>query len=234
MIPGREELPPAPEVQYFAYCDPAGGGDQSGDSFTLAVGHKETELLILDALREKVPPFSPSAVCEEFAQLLRKYRISTVSGDKYSGEFVRELFQGHGIHYETSHRSKSEFYLDLLPMVTSRKIELLDSPILISQLTSLERKSVRSGRDSVDHVPGGRDDVSNSTAGLFGLLAPQGSPLFFIDYPSLDEPLPPASPQVQEQLQREAEAFQEGRRKQRERDSGFFDQSIQGLKRNHF
>ncbi len=234
VIERRSELPPIADFQYSAYCDPAGGGEEAGDSFTLAVGHRENDLLILDALREKEPPFSPQETVKEFAQLLRKYRVSSVTGDKYSGAFVVELFLQNGISYETSHRPKSELYLDLLPAINSQKIELLDNEVLISQLCGLERKSGRAGRDSVDHPIGARDDLINSTAGLFSLLAPVGSPLFFIDFPELDEPLPPASPEVQEQLQKEVEAFQEGRRKQRERDHGFFDQSIQGLKRNHF
>jgi hypothetical protein len=37
---------------------------------------------------------------------------------------------------------------------------------LISQLVGLERRVFRSGKDSIDHAPGGHDDVANAVAGL--------------------------------------------------------------------
>ena len=60
--------------------------------------------------------------------------------------------------------------LDLLPLVKSQRIELLDNPRLISQLISLERRAARSGKDSSDHPPGGHDDLINSVAGLASTL----------------------------------------------------------------
>ena len=60
--------------------------------------------------------------------------------------------------------------LDLLPLVNSQRIELLDNPRLISQLISLERRAARSGKDSSDHPPGGHDDLINSVAGLASTL----------------------------------------------------------------
>jgi len=42
---------------------------------------------------------------------------------------------------------------------------LLDHPKLIAQLSGLERRTARSGRDSIDHAPGAHDDVANSCAG---------------------------------------------------------------------
>jgi hypothetical protein len=68
--------------------------------------------------------------------------------------------------YEVSERSKSEIYVDLLPLLNSRRIELLDHPKLTGQLCALERRTVRgSGRDVIDHPPGGHDDLVNSAAG---------------------------------------------------------------------
>ena len=54
----------------------------------------------MDAVREVRPPFSPSAVVDEFATLLKSYRVSKVVGDHYGGEFVKEPFRRHGISYE--------------------------------------------------------------------------------------------------------------------------------------
>jgi len=57
-----------------------------------------------------------------------------------------------------------------LPLVNSRRIELLDDHRLINQLCGLERRTARGGRDSIDHPPGARDDVVNAVAGLASVL----------------------------------------------------------------
>ena len=46
---------------------------------------------------ERKAPFSPGSVVTEFAGTLKSYRISTVTGDRYAGEWPRERFQVHGI-----------------------------------------------------------------------------------------------------------------------------------------
>jgi hypothetical protein len=87
-------------VRYVAFCDPSGG---SGDSFALAIAHSETDRTtkvvrsVLDAIREQPPPFSPDATTAEFAALVKQYRIATVTGDRYGGEYPRERFRAHGI-----------------------------------------------------------------------------------------------------------------------------------------
>ena len=86
--------------------DPSGG---SHDSFALAIAHRETELGILDAIREVRPPFSPEAVVSEFADLLRRYRITKIAGDRYAGEWVKEPFRKLGIKYEPSRKSPKVF-----------------------------------------------------------------------------------------------------------------------------
>ena len=35
----------------------------------------------------------------------------------------------------------------------------------MTQLTSLERRTARGGRDSIDHAPGAHDDIANAVAG---------------------------------------------------------------------
>jgi hypothetical protein len=50
--------------------------------------------------------------------------------------------------------------------LNSGRIELLDNQRLISQLAALERRTARSGKDSIDHSIGQHDDVANSIAGL--------------------------------------------------------------------
>lgn len=162
---GVRKRPPIRGTQYFGFCDPSGG---SVDSMTLAIGHMEygREAVTVDALRESRPPFSPEAVVKEFAELFKSYGISTIIGDRYAGEWPREQFGKFGVRYEPSAKPKSELYVDLLPLINSCRVELLDDPRLIAQLCSLERRTARGGRDSIDHPPNSHDDVANAVAGL--------------------------------------------------------------------
>ena len=169
-ILGRRELPPISDTTYFAFTDGA-GGISGGDSMTVAISHSEGETVIVDALRERKPPFSPSDVVSEFSDLLKRYRVSIVTSDRWSPGFFREAWEARGISHRVSEKTKSQLYLELLPLISSQRVELLDVPRLAGQLTNLERRTARGGRDNVDHPPGGRDDLANSVAGAIALAA---------------------------------------------------------------
>jgi hypothetical protein len=115
------------------------------------------------------PPFSPETVVKEFADTLRRYRVTKVVGDRYAAEWPREQFRKHGVTYHPSERTKSEIYLELLAKINSRVCDLLDHPRLIAQLTGLERRTSRGGRDSIDHAPNAHDDVANAAGGALVL-----------------------------------------------------------------
>ena len=66
---------------------------------------------------------------------------------------------------EFSDQAKSDIYKELLPLLNSGKIALLDHPRLIAQLCGLERRTARSGKDSIDHAPGAHDDIATTVAG---------------------------------------------------------------------
>ena len=170
VVPDRHELPPIPAFRYQAFCDPSGG---SRDSMTLAVGHLERnrDLCVLDVLRERRPPFSPDDVVQEFARTLKRYRISSVQGDRYAGEWVRQSFRKNGISYMPAKKPKSDIYGEVLPLINAGRVELLDLPRLKAQLTSLERRTSRAGKDSIDHPPGGFDDLANAACGALCRLA---------------------------------------------------------------
>ncbi len=168
VIPGRLENPPIASVEYFAFVDPSGG---QSDSMTLAIAHRHNDLVILDLLAEKIPPFGPEAVVREFVATMIRYRIHSVTGDRYGAEWTREAFQKLGITYHAAELTRSELYLEMLPMLTAGQCELLDNQRFIRQLLSLERRTSRLGRDSVDHPPSGHDDLANAAAGaLVGAL----------------------------------------------------------------
>ena len=161
---GRSELPPEPGVTYTAFVDPSGG---AADAMTLAIGHLTGQgVVVLDAVREVRPPFSPEAVVADFAALLRAYGVATVVGDRYGGEWPRQRFREHGIQYMPSAMPKSDLYANLLPLLNARRVELLAHHRLAAQLVGLERRTARSGKDSIDHGPGGHDDVANAVAGV--------------------------------------------------------------------
>jgi len=167
-VQDRRELPPLDDESYAAFTDPSGG---SQDSFTVAIAHEDAAGRgILDVVRERRPPFSPDAVVAEYATLLRAYGITEVIGDRYAGEFPRELFRQHGIAYLPSEYTKSDLYREVLPIINAGRCELLDLPVLCAQLVGLERRVARGGKDSIDHAPGGRDDVANAAVGALTLV----------------------------------------------------------------
>lgn len=171
VVPGRIELPPAAGAVYVAFVDPSGG---SSDSMTLAIAHLDKNgRAILDAVRERRPPFSPEGVVQEFAELLKDYRVRRVTGDHYAGEWPRERFRVAGIEYDLAEKPKSDLYRDVLPLLNSGRIELLDLPRLVAQFCGLERRTARSGKDSIDHAPGAHDDIANAVAGALVLAGSQ-------------------------------------------------------------
>jgi hypothetical protein len=163
VVPGQRELPYVNGTRYFAATDPSGG---SSDSFTLAIAHRDKHgKTIPDCVRERRPPFAPSSVVEEFCETLKSYGITKVHGDRYAGQWPREQFRKlGGITYIPAELPKSDLYINLLPRINSGQVVLLDHPKLISQLSNLERRTARSGRDAVAEPPGMHDDVANSCA----------------------------------------------------------------------
>jgi hypothetical protein len=172
--PGVYERGPQHSITYHAFCDPSGG---SFDSMTLAIGHKDyaTQTTVIDALREVRAPLSPEDAVGEFARLLKKYRVTKIVGDHYAGEWPVERFAKSGIRYEPSAKAKTYLYVDLVALINSKRIHLLDDTNLINQLCALERRSARSGRDSIDHRPGVHDDIANAVAGVAAAINKYGN-----------------------------------------------------------
>jgi hypothetical protein len=154
---------PQERFRYTAFCDPAGG--TGADSMTLAIAHKDADRSVLDALLEVRPPFEPAEVVKDFCHLLSAYRIRSVRADHYATGWVQGAFRAEGISLTHSDRPKSELYLDALPLFTNGTAKLLDNPRLIAQLSQLERRTSRVGRDIIDHQRGSQDDLANAAAG---------------------------------------------------------------------
>ena len=159
---GIRERAPQRGIVYTGFVDPSGG---SVDSMTLAIAHRDQDVVVIDALRERVPPFSPEQVVGEFAELLKSYNVTRITGDRFANIWPVEVFANAGIAYEQSAEPKSVLYTNMLPLLNSCRIELLDHSKTINQLISLERRTARGGRESIDHPPGGHDDLINAVAG---------------------------------------------------------------------
>ncbi|TGR83606.1 hypothetical protein EN866_33820 [Mesorhizobium sp. M2D.F.Ca.ET.223.01.1.1] len=169
ILPNRLSQP------YTAFCDPAGGSGT--DSMTLAIGHDglddlqiSKDLIILDRIDEVKPPFKPETVVRQFAETLKSYGCNSVHGDGYAAAWVVDAFDRYDIRYIRSPLNKSELFLNFLPMLNSRSIQLLDHGKLVSQLTGMQRRVTGGGREVIDHNQNSHDDVANSVAGCLAMI----------------------------------------------------------------
>lgn len=163
---------PDAAINYFAFVDMSGG---SSDDAVLAIAHLGTEgRAILDRIADQGqrPPFDPRKAVERFAAILKEYRISAVTGDRYAGETFRADFQSQGISYRLSALSKSEIYEAIEPKLNSAEVVLLDIATLESQLLGLVWRGSK-----IDHPSGEHDDFANAAAGAVQ-LASERQPVF--------------------------------------------------------
>src|SRR6516165_2897665 len=166
------ELEPRLGIIYFCFVD-AASGSEGGDSYCVAIGHKDGDQIIIDCVREVIPPFSPSDTVSNVAvPLCKAYRVTKVWGDNYAAEYAKEPFRKAGIFYDLWPQHKSELYRDpLLPLINSKRITLPRIDRLINQCCQLERSVKRSGRDEISHPTHGHDDLINSVAGVAAVVS---------------------------------------------------------------
>ena len=159
--PSPLEIPPDNKYRHTAFVDPSGGGS---DEFCLSIGHVEGETVVVDLVRGLTG--TPSEIVEEYARIIKSYGILEIFLDRYAGSLPSDEFRRWGIDCKYTDKNKSQLYIELLPILNSGLIELPNDSKLINQLTLLERRTNRSGRDSIDHPLGGHDDRANVIAGL--------------------------------------------------------------------
>jgi hypothetical protein len=138
-------------------------GARGGDAFAASVARVRGGLVVQEGLRVYAPPFSPEDRIAEVARWLGSYGVREVWGDRYGAELVVDAFRRHGVTYRASDLDRSALYLELLALVNSGRVRLLDDPRLLRELRGLQR-SRGAGRDRVDHPRGAHDDVANATA----------------------------------------------------------------------
>ena len=160
------ERAPEPGKAYFAFVDAAGGTGK--DSYAFCIAHVEADgVVVVDVIREREPPFTPSKVITEFADLLRAYRVSEVRGDNMGSGFHAGEWDRYAMPFRRYDDTTSENYLTALPVLLARRVRLLDNKRLRNQLTSLERTISATDKETVTHPRHGNahDDIATATCG---------------------------------------------------------------------
>jgi hypothetical protein len=163
------ELAPRGDFHYRAFVDASGG--VGADSYTISVAHRAGEEFVVDLVQGTCGQFDPQEVTKEYAALVKQYRIGSVTGDAYGSEWVSAAWRNAGVSYMRSELPKSQIYLECVPLFTRGLVRLPDHPKLLRELRLLERRTHRSGRDTVDHPRGVHDDLANVCCGVLRSLS---------------------------------------------------------------
>ena len=107
------ELPPVSGTRHFCFVDMSAGRH---DHSTACIGHKEKDQTVIDVVRGLGPPHDPASVAAEFAELAKMYHCREIVGDAFAGEWVACAFKANGMNYNRSELSRSELYLESLPL----------------------------------------------------------------------------------------------------------------------
>ena len=176
VLQGVFEIAPKDGVHYTGFVDGASGSG-GGDSMTMGIAFRDGAQAVLACLMERRPPFDPEAATAEFAEVLKRYRVAKVTGDKWAAGFVEAAFRRNGIAYEASAAPKSDLYRELTPLIASGSVKLLDNARMVVQLLALERRTARGGKDSIDHPPKGHDDLINAACGALVAVSRKVAPM---------------------------------------------------------
>ena len=68
------------------------------------------------------------AIVGEIADILKRYRIIEIHGDKYGAQWAIEHFRKVGVMYGKPKSRSPSYYLALEPIFAVGKIEILDHP----------------------------------------------------------------------------------------------------------
>ncbi len=161
---GIVERPPVPGIRYAVFVDNSGG---SRDDMTIAIGHLEGQVRVLDAVYDQgmKVPFDPLKVIATFAVIARRYGATKITGDAYGGELFKSEYARHGIAYDVCALIPSQLYESLEVPLNSGTIRLINHARVIEQLGALVEKGGR-----ITHKYGKQDDYANAAAGCLWLL----------------------------------------------------------------
>lgn len=155
---------------YVAAMDPA----FRHDTFAFTIFHTDTEgKVIQDVLRTWTPDqksgqrLDPETIMAEIGNLCQFWNISAVYSDQYQLEALQQLALRHRfsiLGHDFTGRSKAKLYGSLLHLLRTKRIQLLDIPVITSQLTQLQKKLNPMGQISIAAPSGKHDDVASVIA----------------------------------------------------------------------
>jgi hypothetical protein len=157
---GVYELVPGPPA--VAHFDAATGS--GADAAALAIAFRGAPVAKLALVRRWVPAFSPTAVIAEAAHVLRAFGLREIGVDRFAPGLIQDLFAEHRITATVADHDTSQGFIELLALINSQRVELLDHAVLLAELRQLERRAGL-GRDRVSHPPNAHDDVAAACAG---------------------------------------------------------------------
>jgi hypothetical protein len=169
VVTGRLVLPPVYGERDEAFVDLSGGhGDDAVLGIASNIGGKGILKLLVDQGPRTNRTFSPDGSVKKFADILKLYHLTTVTGDAYAAMWPVKAFEKNGILYRPSELNRSQIYGAFEPLLNSGRVELLDHPKLMQQLIGLVRKG-----EKIDHESGEHDDWSNAACGAITLVTQQ-------------------------------------------------------------
>ncbi len=174
IVKGRKELT-RKEVElnglapyYVAAMDPA----FRHDSWAFSIGHRNNEgKVIQDVLRVWTPEekerLNPDLILDEIAHLCKIWNITSITSDQYQLEALQQLGLQKGlaiIGLDFTNKSKNQIYGSLMQLLRNDAIELLDIPVLRSQLSQLQKRYTSLNQIQISAPPGKHDDVASVVA----------------------------------------------------------------------
>jgi len=155
---------------YVAAMDPA----FRHDSFAFSIFHTDTEgNVVQDVLKTWTPDskrgerLDPASIIAEIAHLTKEWNISVVYSDQYQLESLQQLALQHNFAImgnDFTGKSKAKMYGSLLNLMRTGKVQLLDLPVIHSQLSQLQKKMNALGNVQIAAPPGRHDDVASVIA----------------------------------------------------------------------
>ena len=155
---------------YVAAMDPA----FRHDTFAFTICHMDAEgRVVQDVLRTWTPDsklkqrLDPASIMSQIGALTQAWGISMVYSDQYQLEALQQLaLQYHFtiIGRDFTGQSKAKMYGSLLHLLRTHKLHLLDIPVILTQLTQLQKKLNPMGHVQIAAPPGRHDDVASVIA----------------------------------------------------------------------
>jgi hypothetical protein len=155
---------------YVAAMDPA----FRHDTFAFTICHMDAEgRVVQDLLRTWTPDsklkqrLDPAAIMAEIGALVGHWGINLVYSDQYQLEALQQLALQHRfsiVGRDFTGASKAKMYGSLLHLIRTSKLHLLDVPLIVTQLTQLQKKLNPMGHVQIAAPPGKHDDVASVIA----------------------------------------------------------------------